>query len=137
MKKIIFILILCINILGFAEKVTTDGKNNLDKLRGRWDSLQAEIVYKNNKWYYKDDSPWIESENPVTIEIKVLKDGILVVPNLYKYYDTQASDYKIKDKNLYFAWDTKYKTLVVLDKNLNITSKEQKIVPCIRNKTCG
>ena len=36
MKKLIVLGIMLLGIVAMAEKLTTDGKNNLDKLKGAW-----------------------------------------------------------------------------------------------------
>lgn len=127
MKRLFIVIMLLLSITLFAEKLTTDGNHNLDKLKGIWESLFAEIIYKNGKWYYISDNP--TDEETIT-EIKIYKKGVLIVPNLYKNYD-------VSDKNLYFAYDTKYRTLVTLDKNLNIIDKERRRVECFHNGTCN
>ena len=127
MKKSVMFMMLLFNLSIFAEKLTTNGNYNLDKLKGTWDSIFATIITKNNKWYYINENP---ADEEMIIEIKTYKKGVLVVPNLYK-------NYEVKDKNYYFAYDEKYKTLVSLDKDLNIISKEQRRVECFHNNTCN
>ena len=43
MKKSIFLLMILSSMIAFSEKLTTNGKDNLDKLKGNWDSIQATI----------------------------------------------------------------------------------------------
>ncbi|RRD40356.1 hypothetical protein EII29_02435 [Leptotrichia sp. OH3620_COT-345] len=121
MKKLLILMMLLFSVSVFAEKLTTDGKDNLDKLKGNWDSILASIEKKNNNWY-------IEYSSGEVGKISKYKSGILVF-NLSDEYN--------KYGNTYFAWDIKYKTLVMVDRNGNILSKEKRVVECIRNQTCN
>ena len=50
MKKLIVLGIMFLGIVAMAEKLTTDGKNNLDKLKGTWGGAMYRVELKNNKW---------------------------------------------------------------------------------------
>lgn len=116
MKRIVFLLVLLLSVTVFAEKLTTDGKTNLDKLKGNWENSRISIQTKNNKWFfgvYDND----ETGDYIWKEIKVYKNGALYISNFH------SKEVKNKDRNFYFAYDTKYKTLVELDKELNITHR--------------
>jgi hypothetical protein len=129
MKKLVIFMMLLFNLSIFAEKLTTNGNYNLDKLKGTWDSIFATIITKNNKWYFVDENPAIDEAYEQTVhEIKVYQKGVLVIPNYYK---------NNKDRNLYFAYDMKYKTMVTLDKDLNVITKEKRRVECLHNNTCN
>lgn len=105
----------------FAEKLTTDGKNNLDKLIGNWSNSPDDVITikRNGKQlilgsYVGDCEGIPRCSNGMTWDsIQNYKNNIFVVKNYYQI----ASK---KDKNLYFAYDTKYKKLVELDSQLNI-----------------
>ena len=119
MKKILVIMLFLFSMTVFAEKLTTDGKYNMDKLQGNWQNGALKIVRKNNEWYagFLD----FNYENPKSdylwYRIKSYRNGILVIQNYY------TSQHKVKDRNYYFAWDTKYKTMVEVDRELNIIEK--------------
>ena len=121
MKKIIFLLMLLFSVTIFAEKLTTDGKNNLDKLIGNWSNSPDDVITikRNGKQlilgsYVGDCEGIPRCSNGMTWDsIQNYKNNIFVVKNYYQI----ASK---KDKNLYFAYDTKYKKLVELDSQLNI-----------------
>ena len=44
MKKIIFLLMMLFSIVVFTEKLTTDGKNHIDKLVGNWSNSPDDII---------------------------------------------------------------------------------------------
>lgn len=112
MKKLILMLMLVLTSLTFAERLTTDGKDNLEKLKGEYiDSFATEITKTPDGWYI-GSSARENSKN----KIEVLKNGILRVKH---YYPKNFNNYSA-DGILYFAYDTKYQTLVKLDKDLNI-----------------
>lgn len=121
MRKFMFLLILLINITVFAEKITTDGKNNLDKLNGNWGNSPDDIVIikkNNNKWiigFYAGDCEGIpRCSNGISWhDIQLYKNNVFILKDFYKIPSK-------KDKNLYFGYDTKYKKLVFLDHQLNI-----------------
>lgn len=123
MKKLIIIGMLVFGIMAMAEKLTTDGKNNIDKLKGAWKAKGADginiIRFFNGKWQlgyecWEDEEECRKEPNyDKTLgmnfyDIKDAKNGVLVV---------------FFDKNLkqYFAYDTNKKALVFLDNKLNIT----------------
>ena len=123
MKKLIVLGIMLLGIVAMAEKLTTDGKNNLDKLKGSWRVKGADggnvIRFLNGKWQlgyecWEDEAECRKEPNyDKTLgmnfyDIKDTKKGVLVV-----FFD--------KDLKQYFAYDTKKKALVFLDNNLNIT----------------
>ena len=106
MKKIIFLLMLLFSVTIFAEKLTTDGKNNLDKLIGNWYAPDYTILKKGNRYF-----------------MELPTDSFIDEPLIITNYKNGAM--KVKTGNneyLYFAYDTKYKRLVILDYNLNIKS---------------
>ena len=109
MRKFIFLLTIIISVSAFAEKLTTNGKNNLDKLQGNWGSYTYYIQNKGGKWYL-GVSNWGD-DTVDWILIRSYKNGIMVAPNVYE---------RKGDRNFYFAYDTKYKKLVELDSQLNI-----------------
>ena len=121
MKKIIFLLMLIMNVFIFAEKLHTDGKNNLNKLVGNWGNSADDLVsirLKNNKWYFGSYCPDCQelsgyNNGMVWDIIQNYKNGVFIVKNFYKIPSK-------RDKNFYFAYDTKYKKLVELDSQLNI-----------------
>ena len=112
MKKLIVLGIMLLGIVAMAEKLTTDGKNNLDKLKGAWGGPMYSVELKNNKWFLGS----YDAEGTVWEEIQLYKNGALVIKDFYKMPNK-------KDKNFYFAWDSKYKIFVELDKDLNIIEK--------------
>ena len=112
MKKLIVLGIMLLGIVAMAEKLTTDGKNNLDKLKGAWGGAMYSVELKNNKWFLGS----YDAEGTVWEEIQLYKNGALVIKDFYKMPNK-------KDKNFYFAWDSKYKIFVELDKDLNIIEK--------------
>ena len=110
MKKIIFLLMMLFSTVVFTEKLTTDGKNHIDKLVGNWSNSPDDIITikrNGNQWILGSyvGMTWDSIQN--------YRNNIFVVKNYYQI----ASK---KDKNLYFAYDTKYKRLVELDSQLNI-----------------
>ena len=116
MKKLIFLIMMTFSIIGFAEKLTTNGKDNLDKLKGKWENERLYIQNKNNRWYFGTYDN-VELGDYEWKEIKLYKNSVFVIQNYY------APETKVKDKNLYFAYDVKYKTLVQVDRDLNIVQK--------------
>ena len=112
MKKLIVLGIMFLGIVAMAEKLTTDGKNNLDMLNGTWGGAMYRVELKNNKWLLGS----YDAEGTVWEEIQLYKNGALVIKDFYKMPNR-------KDKNFYFAWDSKYKIFVELDKDLNIIDK--------------
>ena len=112
MKKLIVLGIMFLGIVAMAEKLTTDGKNNLDKLKGTWGGAMYSVELKNNKWLLGS----YDAEGTIWEEIQLYKNGALVIKDFYKMPNR-------KDKNFYFAWDSKYKIFVELDKDLNIIDK--------------
>ncbi len=125
MKKLIFLLMMLMSVTVFAEKLTTDGKYNLDKLEGEWESAFSIIYQENGIWYYQSD------EFP-TMKIKKYKNGILKI----HVKTTLEKDDVDNNFIFYIAWDTKYKTLVKVDKNGNILRREKRIVECL-NGICS
>ncbi len=121
MKKIIFLLMMLFSTVVFTEKLTTDGKNHIDKLVGNWSNSPDDIITikrNGNQWilgsYVGDCEGIPRCNNGMTWDsIQNYRNNIFVVKNYYQI----ASK---KDKNLYFAYDTKYKRLVELDSQLNI-----------------
>ena len=64
MKKFILLIFIILGIVAMAEKVSTDGKDHLKELLGKWGEPDTiSIVVKNNKVYYIDE--W-EGVNPIT-----------------------------------------------------------------------
>ena len=117
MRKIMLCFMFLLGMVIFAEKVTTDGKDNLDKLKGKWVNGQFEFINQGKKWYleiYCGDCNMDTGMERYGFE--KYKNGIFIIKNYYQMP-------KRPDKNFYFAWDTKYKTFVELDKDLNILSK--------------
>lgn len=112
MKKFVFLLMIIMSLSVFAEKLHTDGKNNLDKLVGNWGSYTYYIQNKSGKWYL-GVSNWGDDTVDWT-SIKSYKNGVMVAPN---YYERRG------DRNFYFAYDTKYKIMVEVDAGLNIIQK--------------
>ena len=123
MKKIILVGMMILGMAIFAEKLKTDGKNNLDKLKGTWRVKGADgantVRYFNGKWQLgyecwdseeecRKEPNYEKSLGMNYYDIKEAKNGVLVV---------------FFDKNLkqYFAYDINKKALVFLDSNLNIT----------------
>ena len=119
MKKIVILMILLLTFTVFGEKLNTDGKNNLDKMKGTWGNDFYQIVQRgNNDWYlgiydvnYSTDSEYI------WYKIKSYKNSVFVVQNYY------TPETQVKDRNFYFAYDTKYRILVQVDRELNIIQK--------------
>lgn len=101
-----------LGVTAFAEKLNTDGKDNLDKLRGTWGGAMYYVELKNSKWFLGS----YDAEGTIWEGIEKYKNGVFVVRNFYKMPSK-------KDKNFYFAWDIKYKVFVELDKDLNIIDK--------------
>ena len=99
MKKVLFLIMALAAIPAFAVKVTTDGKHNLEKVAGKYESV--EIFQKNGKWYATRTFGDYETD---TAPILLGKNG--------KF----SADYQNTDKETY-AYDTKMKTLVTLAKN--------------------
>lgn len=117
MKKLIIIIFMLLGMFVFAEKLTTDGKNNLDKLEGKWVNGQFEFINQNNKWFLDVYCGDCNMETGMRrIGFEKYQNGVFVVRNFYKMPNRE-------DKNFYFAWDIKYKTFVELDRNLNIISR--------------
>ena len=116
MKKILVVMLFFLSMTVFAEKLTTDGKYNIEKLQGKWGSETVFIQKKNNKWYYGSYN--IGDDVIEWSDIKFLKNGVMMVQNFYSYQIKGR-----QDRNYYFAYDTKYKILVELDRNLNIVDK--------------
>lgn len=50
MKKILVMIMLLLSMTAFAEKLTTNGKYNLEKLQGKWGSETVFIQKRNNKF---------------------------------------------------------------------------------------
>ena len=112
MKKIIFLLMLLFSVTILAEKLTTDGKNNLDKLIGNWSNSPDDIIMIK-----RNGKQWIlGSYVGDCTGIPRCSNGITWDPIQKNYYQIASK----KDKNLYFAYDTKYKKLVELDSQSNI-----------------
>lgn len=121
MKKLVILIMILLGITVFAEKLTSNGKPNLDKLKGTWGNDFYQIAHRKNDWYlgvydvnYSTDNEYIWHK------IKLYKNSVFVVQNYY------TPETQVKDKNLYFAYDIKYKTMVILDKELNILEKISK-----------
>jgi hypothetical protein len=112
MRKFIFLLTIIISVSAFAEKLHTNGKNNLDKLVGNWGNYTYYIQNKGGKWYL-GVSNWGD-DTVDWILIRSYKNGIMVAPNVYE---------RKGDRNFYFAYDTKYKIMVEVDTGLNIIQK--------------
>lgn len=123
MRKIVLCFMFLLGMFVFAEKLTTDGKDNLNNLKGTWKAKGADgvntIRFDNGKWQlgyecWEDEQECRKEPNYVKslgmnfYNIKTAKNGVLAV---------------FFDKNLkqHFAYDTKKKALVFLDNNLNIT----------------
>lgn len=107
----------------FAEKLTTDGKDNLNNLKGTWKAKGADgvntIRFDNGKWQlgyecWEDEQEcrkepnYDKSSGMNFYNIKTAKNGVLAV-----FFDQNLKQH--------FAYDTKKKALVFLDNNLNIT----------------
>ena len=116
MKKILVVILFLFSMTVFAEKLTTDGKYNIEKLQGKWGSETVFIQKRNNKWYYGSYN--VGDDVIEWSDIKFLKNGVMMVQNFYSYQIKGR-----QDRNYYFAYDTKYKILVELDRNLNIVDK--------------
>jgi hypothetical protein len=127
MKKILVAMLLLLSMIVFAEKLTTDGKYNMDKLQGSWGNSPDDIITirrNNNKWiigtYVGDCEGVSNCKNGTAWNIiQKYKNNVFIVRNFYEIPSK-------KDKNLYFAYDTKYKKLVELDSQLNIIDKINK-----------
>ncbi|MDR2878613.1 MAG: hypothetical protein LBV03_01685 [Fusobacteriales bacterium] len=124
MKKFILLMLMFLGMMVMAEKLNTDGKSNLDKLKGTWRVKGADgsniIRFFKGKWQlgyecWDDEKecmkePDYDRKSGMNFyDIKEVKNGVLVV---------------FFDKNLkqYFAYDTRKKALVFLDDKLNIDS---------------
>ena len=122
MRKIMLCFMFLLGMVIFAEKLTTDGKDNLNNLKGTWKAKGADgvntIRFDNGKWQlgyecWEDEQECRKEPNYVKslrinfYNIKTAKNGVLAV---------------FFDKNLkqHFAYDTKKKAVVCLDNNLNI-----------------
>lgn len=80
MKKSIFLLMLLSSMIAFSEKLTTNGKDNLDKLKGNWDSIQATISNTPKGWYILSyDEPDIDLNLEFYILIQVINIIKLVI----------------------------------------------------------
>jgi hypothetical protein len=113
MRKIMLCFMLLLGMAVFAEKLTTDGKSNLNLLMGKWANGTLELRGEKEKLFFIS----IASDGEVSKDIvKNYKPNVYVIENYYLMPNK-------KDKNFYFAWDSKYKTMVELDKDLNIISK--------------
>lgn len=118
MKKLILLLMLLLSISVFAEKLTTDGKDNLDKMKGVWYSEKGGVVaIAQRKGFWKigiygdpGEGEHVEDRSgSFTWEkLKKMKPGVYL--------------YVLKNEGTvgYYSYDIKYKKLVELDKNLNI-----------------
>ena len=51
MRKLVIIVMLLFSMLGFAEKLNTDGQRHLKKLQGHWDSINGEIQIRKDGLY--------------------------------------------------------------------------------------
>lgn len=114
MKKLIIIGMLIFGLVAMAEKLTTDGKDHLKELLGKWGEPQpVYIVMKNNKLYYVDEE---KVYNPVT---KV--NNYTFVINWVQDDETLKRNPQLKGFKTCFAWDVKYKKLAFLKKCGNYT----------------
>ena len=116
MRKIILCFMFLLGMVIFAEKLTTDGKDNLDKLKGKWVNGQFDFINSKNKWYLETYCGDCSDNGMDRKGFEKYKNGVFIIKNFYQMPNK-------KDKNFYFAWDTKYKVMVELDKDLNIISK--------------
>lgn len=121
MKKFIVLLILVCSLTIFAEKLTTDGKDNFKMMRGVWysETTQRMMAFSMRKGFFKIGiygDPGIGEEiedydgNFSWEKLKKLNESIY----LYSYKEDK------REYREYYAYDTKYKKVVLLDKNLNI-----------------
>ena len=116
MRRIMLCFMFLLGMIIYAEKLTTDGNDNLDKLKGKWVNGEFEFINQKNKWYLDVACGDCSNNGMERSGFEKYKNGSFVVRNFYKMPNKP-------DKNFYFAWDTKYKTFVELDKNLNILNK--------------
>lgn len=105
MKKIVALLMMLFTISTFADKVTTNGKDNLNKMRGKWIGGEYVIKKIRTKWYFSFING--ETGKREIYELKKYKPGVFIAEN----YD------------LILAWDTKLNTMVTVDKELEIQTK--------------
>jgi hypothetical protein len=107
MKKIILVMIFVFGVLGFSEKLHTDGKFHEKELIGEYKGM-LEIKLKNGELYLYNnwDTP------KLLAKLVKLKNGVFRVD----YYNKRA----YPQKAYYTAWDIKYKTMVDVDDKLNI-----------------
>lgn len=123
MRKIMLCFMFLLGMVIFAEKLTTDGKDNLNNLKGTWKAKGADgvntIRFDNGKWQlgyecWEDEQEcrkepnYDKSSGMNFYNIKTAKNGVLAV-----FFDQNLKQH--------FAYDTKKKALVFLDNNLNIT----------------
>ena len=116
MKKIIFLMILLLNINIFAQKLTTNGKHNLDRLVGYWTTKKPSDVYtairKKNKIWEIGIECWGENDCPSKIPMKWTR---------IENYKNGALKTNLGDNiYFYFAYDTRLRAYVVIDENFNI-----------------
>ena len=117
MKKLILCIMFFLGTFAFSEKLNTDGRDNLEKLAGKWANGQFEIVNKNKSWFFAYYCGDCDLKTGMELKcIEKYKNGVFVVKSFYEIPSK-------KDKNFYFAWDIKYKIMVELDKDLNIINK--------------
>ena len=118
MKKIIITMMLMFSVLGFSEKLTTDGGEHLDKIIGSFGirgNLGFKIAKKGNKLEFIADN--------------VVNGPILKIHKyLYLAKLTIDTGEGLEKENYCFAYDTKYSKFVNVNcKNLNIIQILDKI----------
>ena len=111
MKKLIIVIALTVSMIGFSEKLNTDGKDYSDKITGSFGvkgNLGFKIIKKGNKLEFIADNV---VAGPVSRINKYLYLAKLVI-------DTGE---ELERENYCFAYDIKYKKLVNVNcRNLNI-----------------
>jgi hypothetical protein len=111
MKKLIIVMVLTVSMIGFSEKLNTDGRDHLDKVVGSFGvkgNLGFKIVKKGSKLEFVADNV---INGPVSRINKYLYLVKLVI-------DTGEG---FEREYYCFAYDIKYKKLVNVDcRNLNI-----------------
>ena len=91
MKKIMLCVMFLFGMFAFAEKLTTDGKDNLDKLKGKWVNGQYDFINQNNKWHlevYCGDCNMDTGMEKLGFE--KYKSGVFVVRNYYNLDSTSV-----------------------------------------------
>lgn len=104
MKKIIMFLMLLFSMTLFGAKFTTDGRDNFDKLRGKWRIAGLFVIeQKNGEWYCTTYPEYEggEVEPPEEHKMVSLGNGGFV-------FEGEEPD------GYYYGYDTKLKRFVLV-----------------------